>query len=47
MTAIEFENIRKQYLLGLLAYSALCEAGLCYVGMLMFKRKERTFIDTI
>jgi len=30
-----------------LAYSVLCAATLCLVGMLMFKHKERTFIDTI
>jgi len=32
---------------GGLAYSFICAFVLCVVGMLMFKKKERTFIDTI
>jgi len=30
-----------------LAYSTLCAIVLCLIGMLMYKHKERTFIDTI
>jgi len=32
---------------GALGYSALCAVVLCLVGMLMYKRKEKKFIDTI
>jgi len=36
-----------QFSWGGLAYSVVCVSLLCLVGMLMFKHKERTFIDTI